>query len=54
MPWVSSEELTEFLRRVEARYIRRLFKAWEDEPEEFAEYVRELEEVIDLRKKISG
>lgn len=50
---MSSEELIEFPRRIESRYIRRLFKAWEDEPEEFAEYVRELEEVIDLRKKIS-
>jgi transposase len=50
---VSSEEIAELLGREETRYVKRLLRAWNEEPEEFAEYVRELEEILDLRKKLS-
>ncbi|MDV3292943.1 MAG: hypothetical protein LYZ70_01575 [Nitrososphaerales archaeon] len=51
---MSNQELGEFLARVEARYARRLLRAWQRDPEDFPEYVRQLEEIIDLRRKISG
>ena len=49
-----TESIEEFLRRVEALYVRRLPKAWSRDPEHIAEYVRQLEEIIDLRRKMYG
>ena len=47
-----SEDLHELLTVVEAAYTKRLLKAWYRDPESFPEYVRELEEIIDLRRKL--
>jgi hypothetical protein len=49
---VPEEDLCRFLERVEERYVRRLVKSWERDPESFPEYVRQLEDVIDLRRKV--
>lgn len=49
---MSKEDVCRFLEKVEERYVRRLIKAWERDPESFPEYVRQLEDVIDLRRKI--
>ncbi len=46
------EDLCRFLEKVEAAYIKRLLKAWTRDPEAFPEYARQLEETIDLRKKV--
>lgn len=46
------EEVCEFLAKVEAVYVKRLVRSWVRDPESFAEYIRQLEDVIDLRKKI--
>jgi hypothetical protein len=52
VPETSSEELCEFLARIEAVYVKRLLKAWHRDPEAFPEYVRQLEELVDLRRKL--
>ena len=49
---MSNEELRRFLANVEAAYKRRLTIAWYRDPESFHEYVRQLEDIIDLRKKL--
>ncbi len=49
---MSEQDVCEFLKRVEAAYTKRLVKGWERDPESFDEYVRQLENVIDLRGKI--
>lgn len=49
---VSSEKLCEFLQSVEARYRNRLLVSWERDPEGFLDNVIQLEEIIDLRRKI--
>jgi hypothetical protein len=46
------ENLCRFLAKVEAAYIKRLLKAWTRDPEAFPEYARQLEEIIDLRRKM--
>ncbi len=49
---MSDEGVCEFLARVEAAYTKRLVRAWVRDPESFDEYVKQLEDVIDLRMKI--
>lgn len=49
---MSEQDACEFLRRVEGAYKRRLVRAWERDAESFDDYVRQLENVIDLRAKI--
>jgi len=49
---MSDEGVCEFLTRVEAAYTKRLVRAWVRDPESFDEYVKQLEDVIDLRTKI--
>ncbi len=46
------KELCDFIAKVETAYSRRLLKSWERDPESFPEYLRQLEEVIDLKAKI--
>jgi hypothetical protein len=48
-----TESIEEFLQRAEVLYIRRLPRAWSRDPELFPEYVKQLEEIIELRRKIS-
>ena len=47
-----TESIEEFLLKVESLYVRRLPRAWSRDPEHFPEYVKQLEEIIDLRRKI--
>lgn len=47
-----TEGIEEFLLKVESLYVRRLPRAWSRDPEHFPEYVKQLEEIIDLRKKM--
>lgn len=54
MPSEPQEDLCGFLERVEAVYVKRLLKAWIRDPESFPEYVKQLEDVIDLRRKVCG
>jgi hypothetical protein len=49
---MSVEGLRELLAKVEAAYTKRLLMAWYRDPESFPEYVRQLEEIIDLRRKM--
>jgi len=49
---MSDEDVCKFLARVEAAYTKRLVRAWARDPESFDEYVKQLEDVIDLRMKI--
>jgi hypothetical protein len=49
---MSNEDLRALLAIVEAAYTKRLLKAWYRDPESFPEYVRQLEEIIDLRRKM--
>jgi hypothetical protein len=49
---LSSEDLREFLANIEAAYTKRLLIAWHRDPESFPEYLKLLEEVIDLRRKL--
>jgi hypothetical protein len=46
------EEVCEFLAKVEALHVKRLIRSWVRDPESFATNVRQLEDVIDFRKKI--
>jgi hypothetical protein len=46
------EDLRLFLARVEAAYRKRLPRAWQRDPESFPDYVRQLEAIIDLRRKM--
>ena len=48
----SDEDVCKFLTRVEEAYTKRLPRAWSRDPESFDEYVRQLEDVIDLRMKL--
>ena len=47
-----TESIEEFLRKVEAVYAKRLPRAWSRDPEHFPDYVKQLEEIIDLRRKM--
>lgn len=49
---MSEEDVCRFLTRVEAAYTKRLVRAWARDPESFDEYVRQLEDLVDLRLKI--
>jgi hypothetical protein len=49
---MSDEDVCRFLTRVEAAFTKRLVRAWARDPESFDEYVKQLEDVIDLRTKI--
>ena len=49
---MSDEDVCRFLTRVEDAYTKRLVRAWATDPESFDEYVKQLEDVKDLRTKI--
>jgi hypothetical protein len=49
---MSSEELRALLTKVEAAYTKRLLISWYRDPEAFPEWVRQLEEIIDLKRKL--
>lgn len=48
-----TESIEGFLQRVEALCVRRLPRAWSRDPGHFPDYVKQLEEIIDLRRKMS-
>ncbi len=49
---MSSEELHALIANVEAAYTKRLLISWYRAPEAFPEWVRQLEEKIDLKRKL--
>ena len=49
---MSNEDLRALLAVVEVAYTRRLLRAWNRDPESFPDYVKQLGEIIDLRRKV--
>ncbi len=49
-----TERVGELLAEIEAAYTNALVRAWRRDPEHFHAYVTRLEEVIDLRRKLSA
>ena len=48
------ERIRKLLADIEASYTRALISAWKRDPENFHDYVIRLEEIIDLRRKLSS
>lgn len=49
---MTDQKVTKFLAEIESLYKRLLVTAWERDPENFRDYVAQLEEIIDLRRKL--